>query len=103
MGEIVPGVSVLAIIFPDRAPLALAQVGTPTFPVLSVIQQSSVFGCLRHCRPLSFLNTPVFLNSFTTNGKPRPRTGQAPTRLRGSPSEHIGPVYEPTRSVAGTR
>src|SRR5947208_16751439 len=64
MGEIVPGVSVLAIIFPDRAPLALAQVGTPTFPVLSVTPHSSVFGCLRHNHPLSFSNPPVFFNSL---------------------------------------
>ena len=32
MGEIVPGVAILAIVLPDRAPLPLTQVGTPFLP-----------------------------------------------------------------------
>ena len=32
MGEIVPGVAVLAVVLADRAPLPLAEVGSPFFP-----------------------------------------------------------------------
>ena len=32
MGEIVPGVAVVAVVLPDRAPLPLAEVGAPLLP-----------------------------------------------------------------------
>src|SRR5258708_16952982 len=50
MGEVVPGISIIAIVFTNRAPLALAQVRPPLPPVglaLAGFLQSRLFLCHR--------------------------------------------------------
>ena len=56
MGEVIPGVAVLAVILPDGSPLAFAQVGPPFLPgglLLASLFKSVLFGCF-HCRVLSY-------------------------------------------------
>src|ERR1700689_2069355 len=61
MREIVPGIAVLAVVFADGAPLPLAEVGTPFFPLnlgLMAFPQASALGGCRSCYRLGFFNRP---------------------------------------------
>jgi hypothetical protein len=40
MAEVVPGISVLAVVFTDRAPLSLTQIGTPLSPGILAVRAS---------------------------------------------------------------
>jgi len=51
MGEIVPGVAVIAVVLADRTPLPLAEVGAPFFPgdvCLARVVQSFLLGDIHH-------------------------------------------------------
>src|SRR5688572_21267334 len=79
MGEIAPGVAVLAVILADRAPLPLAEIGTPLLPrdsrLAGVIQpllfhgvnyfflchDSLSFRYFPFTLPCALINRPIFL------------------------------------------
>src|SRR4029078_9540264 len=80
VGKIIPGVTAFAVVFPDRSPLTLAQVGAPAFPCLSVRGQPFMLdGRVRlltlrcglpscrscwHLRLLSTLRTHVLISKW---------------------------------------
>src|SRR5205823_12052456 len=52
MGKVTPGVAVVAVVFSDRTPLALAQIRTPQIPVAGLTQ--AVFEPSKPLDPIAF-------------------------------------------------